>query len=121
MRVLLLEQDGEKTLAQVKNIDSEQLPEGDVTVDVNWSSLNYKDALAITGTGKIIRHFPMVPGIDFAGLVHSSKDPRFKPGQSVVLTGWALAKITGAGWANRPALAANGWYHCHKGYVNVKR
>lgn len=92
MRVLLLEQDGEKTLAQVKNIDSEQLPEGDVTVDVNWSSLNYKDALAITGTGKIIRHFPMVPGIDFAGLVHSSKDPRFKPGQSVVLTGWGVGE-----------------------------
>ncbi len=53
MRVLLLEQAGEKTLAQVKNIDSDQLPEGDVTVDVNWSSLNYKDALAITGTGKL--------------------------------------------------------------------
>ncbi|VTR55876.1 Putative quinone oxidoreductase YhdH [Serratia fonticola] len=46
-------------------VDSEQLPEGDVTVDVNWSSLNYKDALAITGTGKIIRHFPMVPGYRF--------------------------------------------------------
>ncbi|OFE42034.1 hypothetical protein A9Y87_13510 [Salmonella enterica subsp. enterica] len=54
-----------------------------MTVDVHWSSLNYKDALAITGRGKIIRHFPMIPGIDFAGTVHASEDPRFHAGQEV--------------------------------------
>jgi acrylyl-CoA reductase (NADPH) len=66
MRALLLEQQDDQTLARVKDINSDQLPDGDVTVDVNWSSINYKDALAITGKGKIVRNFPMVPGIDFA-------------------------------------------------------
>ncbi len=101
MRALLLEQQNDQTLALIKDIDSAQLPEGDVTVDVNWSSLNYKDALAITGKGKIIRHFPMVPGIDFAGQVLSSKDPRFKAGQSVVLTGWGVGENHWGGLAEQ--------------------
>ncbi|WP_374483405.1 alcohol dehydrogenase catalytic domain-containing protein, partial [Klebsiella pneumoniae] len=58
----------------------------------DWSSLNYKDALAITGKGKIIRQFPMVPGIDFAGQVKESRDPRFVPGQAVILTGWGVGE-----------------------------
>lgn len=66
MQALILEQQDDKTLASVQYLEESQLPEGDVTVDVHWSSLNYKDALAITGKGKIIRHFPMIPGIDFA-------------------------------------------------------
>lgn len=65
MQALLLEQQDGKTLASVQTLDESRLPEGDVTVDVHWSSLNYKDALAITGKGKIIRNFPMIPGIDF--------------------------------------------------------
>ncbi|AHG19813.1 quinone oxidoreductase [Chania multitudinisentens RB-25] len=101
MRALLLEQQGEQVLAQVKNIDSNLLPVGDVTVEVNWSSLNYKDALAITGKGKIIRHFPMVPGIDFAGQVYSSQDQRFKKGQSVVLTGWGVGENHWGGLAEQ--------------------
>ncbi len=92
MQALILEQQDGKTLAEVKTIDEIQLPEGDVVVDVDWSSLNYKDALAITGTGKIIRQFPMVPGIDFAGHVRTSADPRFTPGQAVVLTGWGVGE-----------------------------
>lgn len=78
MRALLLEQQDDQTLAHIKDIDSDRLPEGDVTVDINWSSLNYKDALAITGKGKIVRNFPMVPGIDFAGTVRHNRDDRFK-------------------------------------------
>ena len=92
MRALLLEQQDDQTLAQIKDIGSDRLPEGDVTVDINWSSLNYKDALAITGKGKIVRNFPMVPGIDFAGTVRHSRDDRFKEGQSVVLTGWGVGE-----------------------------
>ena len=88
MQALLLEQQDGKTLASVQTLDESRLPEGDVTVDVHWSSLNYKDALAITGKGKIIRNFPMVPGIDFAGRVASSDDANFSAGQEVVLTGW---------------------------------
>lgn len=84
MQALILEQQDGKTLASVQHLEESQLPAGDVTVDVHWSSLNYKDALAITGKGKIIRHFPMIPGIDFAGTVHASEDPRFscRPGST---------------------------------------
>jgi acrylyl-CoA reductase (NADPH) len=92
MQALILEQHDGKTLASVQAIEESQLPQGDVTVDIQWSSLNYKDALAITGKGKIIRNFPMVPGIDFAGVVHSSEDPRFHAGQQVLLTGWGVGE-----------------------------
>ena len=92
MQALLLEQQDGKTLASVKTLDESCLPEGDVTVDVHWSSLNYKDALAITGKGKIIRNFPMIPGIDFAGTVRTSEDPRFHAGQEVLLTGWGVGE-----------------------------
>ncbi|WP_264757711.1 MDR family oxidoreductase [Klebsiella pneumoniae] len=73
-------------------MDLPALAEGDVRVAIDWSSLNYKDALAITGKGKIIRQFPMVPGIDFAGQVKESRDPRFVPGQAVILTGWGVGE-----------------------------
>jgi acrylyl-CoA reductase (NADPH) len=101
MRALLLEQQGDQTLAHIKDISSDMLPDGDVLVDVNWSSLNYKDALAITGKGKIVRNFPMVPGIDFAGTVRESRDDRFKEGQSVVLTGWGVGENHWGGLAEQ--------------------
>ncbi|MRS14589.1 acryloyl-CoA reductase [Enterobacteriaceae bacterium RIT691] len=101
MQALILEQQDGKTLASVQTIEESQLPQGEVTVDIQWSSLNYKDALAITGTGKIIRNFPMVPGIDFAGTVHSSEDPRFHPGQQVLLTGWGVGENHWGGLAQR--------------------
>ena len=98
--VLLEQQDG-KTLASVQTLDESRLPEGDVTVDVHWSSLNYKDALAITGKGKIIRNFPMIPGIDFAGTVRTSEDPRFHAGQEVLLTGWGVGENHWGGLAEQ--------------------
>ncbi|AWH90041.1 acrylyl-CoA reductase (NADPH) [Limnobaculum parvum] len=101
MKALVLEQQDGQTRASIKDVTSEQLPEGNVTVDINWSSINYKDALAITGKGKIIRNFPMVPGIDFAGIVHSSDDPRFFPGQNVILTGWGVGETHWGGLAER--------------------
>lgn len=101
MQALILEQQDGKTLASVQTIEESQLPQGEVSVDIQWSSLNYKDALAITGKGKIIRNFPMVPGIDFAGIVHSSEDPRFHPGQQVLLTGWGVGENHWGGLAQR--------------------
>ena len=101
MQALILEQQDGKTLASVHPLDENQLPEGDVTVDVHWSSLNYKDALAITGKGKIIRNFPMIPGIDFAGTVRTSEDPRFHAGQEVLLTGWGVGENHWGGLAER--------------------
>ncbi|EKN3362282.1 oxidoreductase [Yersinia ruckeri] len=107
MRALLLEQHDGKTQANVKQISSTQLPDGEVTVDISWSSLNYKDALAITGKGKIIRQFPMVPGIDFAGTVHCSEDPRFHIGQSVLLTGWGVGENHWGGLAEQARVSGD--------------
>lgn len=101
MQALLLEQQDGKTLASVQTLDESRLPEGDVTVDVHWSSLNYKDALAITGKGKIIRNCPMIPGIDFAGTVRTSEDPRFHAGQEVLLTGWGVGENHWGGLAEQ--------------------
>ena len=107
MQALILEQQDGKTIAAVKTIDDSLLPQGDVTVDIQWSSLNYKDALAITGKGKIIRNFPMVPGIDFAGTVHASGDARFTPGQSVLLTGWGVGENHWGGLSERARVNAD--------------
>ena len=101
MQALILEQQDGNTVASVQALDESRLPEGDVTVDIDWSSLNYKDALAITGKGKIIRNFPMAPGIDFAGHVHSSEDPRFHAGQQVLLTGWGVGENHWGGLATQ--------------------
>ena len=101
MQALILEQSEGKTVAGVKQLSADALPQGEVTVDIAWSGLNYKDALAITGKGKIIRQFPMVPGIDFAGVVHHSEDPRFQVGQSVLLTGWGVGENHWGGLAEQ--------------------
>ncbi|MBD1227207.1 MDR family oxidoreductase [Xenorhabdus griffiniae] len=100
MKALLLEQH-ETLSASIQNIDISQLPSGNVVVDIHWSTLNYKDALAITGKGKIIRQFPMVPGIDFSGVVHHSEDPRFHVGQHVLLTGWGVGETHWGGLAEQ--------------------
>ncbi|KFF66908.1 quinone oxidoreductase [Pectobacterium brasiliense] len=101
MQALVLEQSDGLTHAQIREIDAEQLPTGDVTVDINWSGINYKDALAITGKGKIIRNFPMVPGIDFAGTVRHSDSDRFSLGQPVILTGWGVGENHWGGLAQQ--------------------
>ncbi|MBE3671345.1 oxidoreductase, partial [Vibrio navarrensis] len=85
---LVLNQEEQRTLATIEQIDESQLPSGDVLIAVDYSSLNYKDGLAITGKGKIIRNFPMVPGIDLAGTVIESQHERYQAGDHVVLTGW---------------------------------
>ncbi|RRA45590.1 MDR family oxidoreductase, partial [Cronobacter sakazakii] len=107
MKALLLEQQDGKTLACVKPVEEAMLPQAEVTVDIDWSSLNYKDALAITGKGKIIREFPMVPGIDFAGVVRDSADARFTPGQQVLLTGWGVGENHWGGLAETARVKAD--------------
>ncbi len=114
MKALVLDQIDNRTVATVKDIDLPALAEGDVRVAIDWSSLNYKDALAITGKGKIIRQFPMVPGIDFAGQVKESRDPRFVPGQAVILTGWGVGENHWGGSPPKPALKATGWLLCRR-------
>jgi len=77
------------------------LPDGDVTVAVRYSSLNYKDGLAVTGQGRIVRSFPLVCGIDLAGVVESSDAPAWRPGDEVVLTGWGLSETHPGGYTER--------------------
>ena len=80
---ILVEREPPPYRAGLKKLDEAQLPPGDVTVRVAYSTLNYKDALAITGKGAVVRQFPMVPGIDFAGTVEHSSNPSYKSGDKV--------------------------------------
>src|SRR5579862_2741235 len=91
-RALVLEKNDEGVHSSVKQLPVSSLPDGDVLVSVAYSSLNYKDALAVTNRGKIARRFPMVPGIDFSGTVAESRSPLFKPGDEVVLNGWGVGE-----------------------------
>ncbi|MFY2510079.1 MDR family oxidoreductase [Vibrio pectenicida] len=104
---LILRQEQNQTLAGIEQTDESQLPEGDILIDVDYSSLNYKDGLAITGKGKIIRNFPMVPGIDLAGTVAHSDDERYQVGDNVVLTGWGVGEHHWGGMAQRARLNAD--------------
>lgn len=91
-KAILIERDPAGYRAEVHSLEEAQLPGGDVTVRVAHSTLNYKDALAITGKGPVVRNFPMVPGIDLAGTVESSNNPSLAPGQKVVLNGFGVGE-----------------------------
>lgn len=106
-KALVLNQHDKQTLATIEQLDDSQLPEGNVLIDVDYSSLNYKDGLAITGKGKIVRQFPMVPGIDLTGTVCESSDERYQPGDKVVLTGWGVGEGHWGGMAQKARLNAD--------------
>ena len=89
---------------EVAQIDEAQLPEGDVTIDVEYSTLNYKDGLAITGSSPVVRKFPMVPGIDLAGIVTQSSHADWKKGDRVVLNGWGVGETHWGGLAQKARL-----------------
>ncbi len=91
-RALLIEKDEQGQRVSLKNLQKNQLPDGDVLVRVSHSTLNYKDALAMTGKGPVVRQFPMVPGIDLAGIVEESQHPDFKAGDAVLLNGWGVGE-----------------------------
>lgn len=98
-KALVLTQEDGKTQCRLQDLSIAQLPAGDVTVKVDYSSLNYKDAMAVTGTGRIVRDFPMVPGIDLAGTVLESGASAYPVGSSVVLTGWSVGERYWGGYA----------------------
>jgi len=95
------------THASVQQIGEDRLPEGDVTIAVEYSTLNYKDGLCLTTGGGLVRQYPHVPGIDFAGVVESSDDPRYKPGDRVVLTGWRVGEVWWGGYAEKARVKAD--------------
>lgn len=100
-RALMVRQEGGGTKAALERIAEDQLPPGDTDIDVTYSSLNYKDGLAVTGRGKVIRGFPMVPGIDLAGTVRGT-------GEQVIVTGWGIGEKHWGGYAER-ARVLRGW------------
>ncbi|WP_429053625.1 MDR family oxidoreductase [Aeromonas rivipollensis] len=106
-KALLLDNQDGKTTATLTQLAESQLPEGEVRVAVSYSSLNYKDGLAITGKGKIVRQWPLVPGIDFAGTVLESADGRYQPGDKVVLTGWGVGEGHWGGMAEQARVKAD--------------
>lgn len=106
-KALLLEQADGQTLAAVREVDESALPAGEVLIAVEFSSLNYKDGLAITGKGPIVRRWPMVPGIDLVGVVLESADERFAPGDRVLSTGWGVGENHWGGMATRARLKAD--------------
>src|SRR5262249_42362605 len=83
------------------DFDEQQLMDGDVTVRVEWSTINYKDGLAITGKAPVVRRFPMIPGIDFAGTVESSTHPNWKTGDKVILNGFGVGETHLGGYAQK--------------------
>jgi putative YhdH/YhfP family quinone oxidoreductase len=91
-KALYLTKEAEKFAARVAQVDEKSLPEGDVTVRVEYSTVNYKDALAIANASPIVRKWPMVAGIDGAGTVEESRNPRWKPGDKVILNGWGVGE-----------------------------
>ncbi|MEZ5772961.1 MAG: oxidoreductase, partial [Defluviimonas denitrificans] len=100
------DEDG-KTHAAVQEIDESRLPETEVTVAVDYSTVNYKDGLCIGPGAGLVRNYPHVPGIDFAGTVEASSDARYKPGDKVVLTGWRVGEAHWGGYAQKARVRAD--------------
>ena len=108
MRALIVEKDDEgKTSASVQDIAEDRLPDGDVTVAVEYSTVNYKDGLCIGPGGGLVRTYPHVPGIDFAGTVEASDDDRYAPGDKVVLTGWRVGEAHWGGYSEKARVKAD--------------
>ena len=100
-RALVAREEGGRQSVALETLTDADLPAADVTVDVEFSSFNYKDGLALAGRNRILRHYPIIPGIDFAGTVAQSASPRFRPGDKVVLTGFGVGENWSGGFAER--------------------
>ena len=107
MRAILITKDDSGYKAQLETVDESQLPEGDVRIAVDYSTMNYKDSLAISGASPVVRNFPMVPGIDLAGTVTQSSSADFSVGDNVLLNGWGVGEVHWGGLAEQASLKAD--------------
>ncbi len=105
-RALVLHEEDGKPVPRIEAVDEARLPAGEVTVAVSYSALNYKDAMILSGIGRLVRSYPHVPGIDFAGTVERSDSPDFAPGDPVVLTGWRVGEVQWGGYAEKARVKA---------------
>ena len=116
-KAIVINKDEQGYRAQLQQLEEAALPAGEVKVDVLYSTLNYKDGLAITGKGPVVRSFPMVPGIDFAGRVTESASPDFKVGDLVLLNGWGVGEGHWGGLAQRTSVRADWLIPLPKGFT----
>src|SRR5438105_8232555 len=106
-RALVLHEEGGKVVPRRENLEESRLPAGEVTVAVEYSTLNYKDGMILEGQGRLVRAYPHVPGVDFAGTVLASDSPEFRPGDPVILTGWRVGEVQWGGYAERARVPAS--------------
>ena len=106
-RALVLHEEGGKVVPRIEAVDEARLPAGEVTVAVECSTHNYKDGMILQGIGRLVRNYPLVPGIDFAGTVELSDSPEFKPGDPVILTGWRVGEAQWGGYAEKARVPAS--------------
>ncbi|HSL57167.1 MAG TPA: MDR family oxidoreductase [Acidimicrobiales bacterium] len=106
-RAVMLEQVDDRVEASIQQLDDDQLPPGDVTVDIEWSTVNYKDGLAYRGAPGVVRAYPIVPGVDLAGVVAESTDDRWQVGDRVVVNGWRLGERHWGGHAERARVSGD--------------
>jgi acrylyl-CoA reductase (NADPH) len=108
MRAVVVDRDAEgRTHAAVRDLAADSLPDGEVTVSVAHSTLNYKDGLCLGPGAGLVRKYPHVPGVDFSGTVEASSDPRYRPGDPVVLTGWRVGEAHWGGYAEKARVKAD--------------
>ena len=107
IKALILNQDGESFIREIKSIDKKFLKHGDVTVKVEYSGLNYKDALILKNGARLVKEFPHIPGIDFSGIVEESSHKDFKTGDEVILTGWRVGEIYFGGYSQYAKVNGN--------------
>ena len=116
-KAIVINKDDKGYRAELDQLEESALPAGDVRVRVHYSTLNYKDGLAITGKGPVVRSFPMVPGIDFAGEVLESTSPEFKVGDAVLLNGWGVGEAHWGGLAQQARVKADWLIPLPKGFT----
>ncbi|HEX6841382.1 MAG TPA: alcohol dehydrogenase catalytic domain-containing protein, partial [Stellaceae bacterium] len=107
IKALVLTEAEGKVTARIDRVAESALPPGEVTVAVEYSTLNYKDGLIVNGLGRLVRKYPHVPGVDFAGTVEASDSPAWKRGDKVILTGWRVGEVQWGGYAEKARVKAS--------------
>ena len=118
---LVLRETDDGPVGALEQLTDADLPEGDVTIDVDYSSLNYKDGMALAGKGRIVRSYPMVPGIDLTGTVVASDSPDFAVGDAVISTGWSVGERYWGGYTQRQRVRSEWLVKRPDGYERADR
>ena len=105
--VLMLEENDRVVTSSLTELTTSDLPDGAVTVAIDYSTLNYKDGMVLKGIGRLVRNYPHVPGVDFSGVVEASDSPDFAPGDRVVLNGWRVGESHWGGYGQKGILVQN--------------